>query len=89
MLPYNETSNCFGELHMESPTNQAAHNLRSARHVREKLDISHITLWRRINDPKLGFPQPLKINGRNFFLEEEILEWVERQKEDDRRLRGK
>ncbi len=61
----------------------------NAAHIRKQLDISHITLWRRIRDPKLGFPQPIKINGRNFFHEEEINEWVERQKGDVRCRRVK
>ncbi len=61
----------------------------NASHIRKQLDISHITLWRRIRDPKLGFPQPIKINGRNFFHEGEINEWVERQKGGIRCLRAK
>ena len=71
------------ELNMEpqmKQTETTIQNLRSAAHVRKQLDISPITLWRRTRDPKLGFPQPIKINGRNFFHEGEIYEWVERQK---------
>ena len=77
---------------MEPQINQtrtAIRNLRSAAHVRKQLDISHITLWRRTRDPKLGFPQPIKINGRNFFHEGEIHEWVERQKGGESMPMGK
>ncbi len=70
-------------------TETTIQKLWNAAHIRKQLDISHITLWRRIRDPKLGFPQPIKINGRNFFHEKEINEWVERQRGNIRCLRVK
>jgi predicted DNA-binding transcriptional regulator AlpA len=35
--------------------------------VRSRYQCSYQTIWRWMNDPKLGFPQPLKINNRNRF----------------------
>jgi predicted DNA-binding transcriptional regulator AlpA len=41
-------------------------------------DVSKQTIWRRINDRALNFPQPIRINGRNFFKIAEIEEFERR-----------
>ncbi len=63
----------------EMESTQSAAELRSAATVRRQLDISHVTLWRRIRDPSLRFPQPLKISNRNYFRGAEIDAWIEVQ----------
>lgn len=41
--------------------------------------ISDMSLWRWLNDPKLGFPQPTYINKRRFFDEAAIAAWEAEQ----------
>jgi predicted DNA-binding transcriptional regulator AlpA len=56
--------------------------LRSASSVREQLgNISNVTLWRRIKNPELSFPKPIKISGRLYFRANEIDAWIEAQAE--------
>lgn len=40
--------------------------------VKHRYQCSYQTIWRWTRDPDLGFPQPLKINGRNRFALNEI-----------------
>lgn len=47
----------------------------SAPKLQDRHDISHMTLWRRLNDPKLNFPRPLIINRRRYFRLSEIEAW--------------
>jgi len=35
-----------------------------------------MTLWRWLQDEKLGFPRPLVIHGRRYWREEEIIAWL-------------
>ncbi len=45
----------------------------TARQVRERFgNVSDMSLWRWLHDPKLGFPQPIRIQRRRLFNEEEI-----------------
>ena len=56
--------------------------LRNASSVCKQLgNISNVTLWRRINNPELDFPPPIKISGRLYFRAHEIDAWVEAQAE--------
>ena len=41
--------------------------------------------WRWLNDPELGFPQPLKIKGRLFFRLRDLEEWERRMAAQSRR----
>ena len=34
-----------------------------------------MTLWRWLHDEDLGFPQPIRINGRRFWSEEALTTW--------------
>jgi predicted DNA-binding transcriptional regulator AlpA len=63
--------------------NSLSPSLRSAPRVCEQLDCSGVTLWRRIKNPDLGFPQPLKISGRLYFRADEIDAWIEAQATTD------
>lgn len=40
-------------------------------------EISDMTLWRWLNEAELGFPQPVRINGRRYWRTETLLEWIE------------
>lgn len=39
--------------------------------------ISDMSLWRWLNDPKLNFPKPIKIQTRRYWREAEVTEWLE------------
>jgi len=54
-------------------------SLRSASSVCEQLDCSGVTLWRRIKNPGLKFPQPLKISGRLYFRADDVDACIEAQ----------
>jgi predicted DNA-binding transcriptional regulator AlpA len=41
-------------------------------------DCSLQTIWRRRKDPKLNFPEPVVINGRNFYWLSELEQWERR-----------
>jgi hypothetical protein len=45
-------------------------------------DISDMSLWRWIHDPKVGFPQPITVNRRRLFDEEELDEFDRRRREE-------
>lgn len=47
--------------------------------VMARYQISEMTLYRWVNDPKMEFPQPIKINRRRFFLETELIAWERRR----------
>jgi hypothetical protein len=40
---------------------------------------SKMTIHRRMNDPELGFPQPMKIVTQNYWTKRQLLEFIERQ----------
>ncbi len=68
-------------------TELAGVELRTASQVRAQLgEISEVTLWRRIRNPVLAFPKPIKILGRNYFLSAEIDHWIEAQVDATRAL---
>lgn len=51
------------------------------RAVRERLGgVSEMTLWRWLRAEALKFPQPVRINGRRYFLEAEVAAWLDAQK---------
>ncbi|WP_461658910.1 helix-turn-helix transcriptional regulator, partial [Methylorubrum aminovorans] len=37
--------------------------------------ITSTTLWRWQQDPKLDFPEPVKLNGRNMWTAEDVHAW--------------
>lgn len=51
----------------------------TAPQVKERYQISEMTLWRWARDEKMGFPQPLVLNRRKLFAESALVEW-ERQR---------
>ena len=55
--------------------------LRGTQQVCKQLDCSPVTLWRRVRDPRLNFPQPITISRRNYYRGHEIDAWIEEQAE--------
>lgn len=52
----------------------------SAKVARERCGgKSNITLYRWIHDENLGFPRPVYINGRRYFVESEIASFIDAQ----------
>jgi len=49
--------------------------------VDARYQISHVTRWRWQRDPKLGFPQPLKINRLNYWRLSDLEKWEAEQAE--------
>jgi len=47
--------------------------------VCERFNVVDRTLDRWVADPRLGFPQPLYVNGRRYFDLDEIEAWERRQ----------
>jgi hypothetical protein len=43
-------------------------------------NISNMTLWRWLHDPKLAFPQPMAIHNRRYWDEEELDSFDEERK---------
>lgn len=41
--------------------------------------VSSMTTWRRRQDPRLNFPKPVVVNGRNYWWEDEIESWERAQ----------
>lgn len=54
----------------------------NARQVRDRYaGISEMSLWRWVNSPDVGFPQPIKISNRNFWLEADLDAFDVRQRD--------
>jgi predicted DNA-binding transcriptional regulator AlpA len=51
----------------------------TARQLRSRYDVSDMTLWRWLQDPKLEFPQPTIIRRRRYWPLQDIEHW-ERQR---------
>lgn len=47
----------------------------TSRNLMDRYQITDTTLWRWQQDHKLGFPQPLKLNGRNMWPSDDIHAW--------------
>ena len=50
-----------------------------ARKVRERYDVSDMTLWRWLKDPDLNFPKPMRINNRRLWNNGHLDAFDERQ----------
>ena len=38
--------------------------------------ISDMSLWRWLNDPKMGFPKPIVIQRRRYWREADVMSWI-------------
>jgi predicted DNA-binding transcriptional regulator AlpA len=43
--------------------------------VQRRYQKSHVTIWRWVRDPALGFPQPIQINGRSYWRLSDLEAW--------------
>ncbi len=41
--------------------------------------VSDMTLWRWLNDPRLAFPQPIRIAKRRYWREADVIAWLDAQ----------
>ncbi|WFS06254.1 DNA-binding protein [Methylobacterium sp. 391_Methyba4] len=57
----------------------ASEDLLPAVQTRARYGVSDQTLWRWEKDAKLGFPQPLRINGRRYWRVAELQAFEIRQ----------
>lgn len=46
-----------------------------ARAVRARYGVSDMSLWRWLRDEALGFPQPIRVNGRRFWQIAQLEAW--------------
>jgi predicted DNA-binding transcriptional regulator AlpA len=44
------------------------------------LGVSTQSIFRWCRDPALGFPQPIRINGRRYWPRQEVLAWMNKKK---------
>ena len=52
----------------------------TSKQVRDLLGgISDMSLWRFLQDKKLGFSKPIYINRRRFWSSEELKQWLEQR----------
>jgi len=58
---------------MKTPTTQQT--FLTGPQVQACYQRSHISIWRWVRDPALGFPQPLQINRINYFRLAELEAW--------------
>ncbi|WP_210245946.1 DNA-binding protein [Methylobacterium sp. WL19] len=52
---------------MPLPIQKTPDELLPATPTRMRYGVSDMTLWRWENDPALGFPKPIRINGRRYW----------------------
>jgi predicted DNA-binding transcriptional regulator AlpA len=43
--------------------------------VQARYQKSHVTIWRWVRDPALGFPQPIQINRLNYWRLADLAAW--------------
>lgn len=57
-----------------------ANKVITAAALRETLGgVSDMTIWRWQKSAELGFPHPIKIQGRRYWREADVLDWLDRQ----------
>lgn len=68
--------------YQQSSTAHCGERLINRRMLRQTVPASDMTIWRWERDGL--FPQHLNINGRNYWLRSEVMEWLARQKRGHR-----
>ena len=43
--------------------------------VRSRYGVSDMAIWRWLHNERLGFPRPIRINGRRFWKRTELEAW--------------
>ena len=46
-----------------------------ASQVRARYGVSEMSIWRWLRDERLGFPAPIRINGRRYWRRHELEAW--------------
>jgi predicted DNA-binding transcriptional regulator AlpA len=65
---------------MTTETAVHPHRRIAAKEVRRLCgDVSDMSLWRWVNDPQLGFPTQTYIAKRRYWLEKDVIEWLDAQ----------
>lgn len=64
---------------MPSVAQNAQDELLPAAQVRRRYGVSDMTVFRWVNDQKLGFPQPLYINKRRYWRVADLQAFEDRQ----------
>jgi predicted DNA-binding transcriptional regulator AlpA len=54
-------------------------NFMPAKKVWERYGVTDRTIDRWLNDPAMKFPRPMKINGRRYFDEQQLIAWERRR----------
>jgi predicted DNA-binding transcriptional regulator AlpA len=54
-------------------------NFLPTKKVWERYGVTDRTIDRWLNDPAMDFPRPLKINGRRYFNELQLIAWERRR----------
>ncbi len=47
--------------------------------VQARYQKSHVTIWRWVRDPDLGFPSPMQINRLNYWRLSDLEAWEDQQ----------
>jgi predicted DNA-binding transcriptional regulator AlpA len=58
---------------MQTPTTQQT--FLTGPQVQARYNRSHVTVWRWVRDPALGFPQPIQINRLNYWRLVDLEAW--------------
>lgn len=53
--------------------------------VQQRYQRTHVTIWRWLHDPDLGFPQPVKIQRLNYWRLSDLEAWERAQAEKSAR----
>lgn len=64
---------------MPSVVQSSAEDLLPATMVRRRYGVSDMTVFRWVNDKKLGFPQPIYINKRRYWRLADLQAFEDRQ----------
>lgn len=60
---------------------KSSDDLLPANAARSRYGVSDMTIFRWLADPKLGFPQPIRINGRRYWRLADLQAFEARQAE--------
>lgn len=67
---------------MQSQDTPANQTFLTGPQVQARYQKSHVSIWRWMNDDRLGFPAPLKINRLNYWRLSDLEAWEAAQVEN-------
>ena len=68
---------------MPLAVSKSSEDLLPATIARARYGVSDMTIFRWLADPKLGFPQPIRINGRRYWRLADLQAFEARQAEKE------